>query len=46
MAVLNTANEPVQVEVSGDLLIGTAEGAEVEDGLLTVPAASTAWLRD
>jgi alpha-glucosidase len=46
VAVLNTANEAVQVEVRGELLVATADGAEVDDALLTVPAASTVWLRD
>ena len=45
VAVLNTANEPVQVEVTGELLLSTADGAEAADGLVTVPAAATAWLR-
>jgi alpha-glucosidase len=45
VVVLNAANEPVQVQAQGTLLEATAEGAEAVDGLLTVPAASTVWLR-
>ena len=46
VAVLNTAAEPVQVELPGaELLEATAEGAAVEAGLVTVPAAATVWLR-
>ncbi len=45
MAVLNTAAEPVEVELSGTLLEATADGATVGDGVLTVPAATTVWLR-
>ncbi len=47
LAALNTAGEPVQVEVpAGAVLIeATAAGAEVADGRVTVPAASTVWLR-
>ena len=45
LAVLNTAGEPVQVELDGTVVEATAHGAEVEAGVLTVPAASTVWLR-
>jgi alpha-glucosidase len=46
-AVLNTASEPVEVEVPGavELLECTAHGAEVRPGVVTVPAAATAWVR-
>ena len=46
-AVLSTAAEPVEVRVEGavELLETTAAGAELADGLVTVPAASTVWLR-
>ena len=46
VAVLNTAAEPVQVELPGAVLLETtAEGAAVEAGVVTVPAACTVWLR-
>jgi alpha-glucosidase len=47
VAVLNTAPEPVEVPVEGcaELLESTAEGAAVRDGVVTVPAAATAWVR-
>ena len=47
VVVLNTAAEPVQVPVSSvdQLLEATAEGAVLEDGVVTVPAAATVWLR-
>jgi alpha-glucosidase len=46
VAVLNTAGEPVQVEVAGarTLLAATAEDAEVGGEVVTVPASSTVWL--
>jgi hypothetical protein len=46
VAVLNTAAEAVEVEVGdGELLESTAPGAAVTAGVLTVPAAATAWVR-
>jgi alpha-glucosidase len=47
VAVLNTAAEPVEVEVDGaaELLESTAEGASLDDGVVTVPAAATVWVR-
>ncbi|MEX2291968.1 MAG: alpha-amylase family glycosyl hydrolase [Mycobacteriales bacterium] len=45
LAVLNTAGEPVQVELEGKLLEATAEGAETDGRVLVLPAASTVWLR-
>jgi alpha-glucosidase len=47
LAVLNTAAEPVQVPVDGatEVLEATADGVLLEDGVVTVPAAATAWLR-
>ena len=45
VAVLNTAGEAVEVPLDGRLVEATAPGAELEDGVLTVPAASTVWLR-
>jgi alpha-glucosidase len=46
VCVLNTAAEAVEVPVTGELLLATAEGARVGDDSLTVPAASTVWLRE
>ncbi len=43
LCVLNTAGEPVEVPVDGVLLEATEPGAAIEDGVLTVPAASTVW---
>ena len=45
IAVLNTRAEAVQVQVDGELVEATAEGAVVEPGVVTVPAAATVWLR-
>jgi hypothetical protein len=47
VAVLNTAAEPVEVEVDGavELLESTAGGASLDDGVVTVPAAATVWVR-
>ena len=47
VAVLNTADEPVEVEVAGvtGVLEATATGASLADGVVTVPAAATVWLR-
>lgn len=45
VTVLNTADVPVDLELSGELIAATADGAKVSDGRLTVPAASTVWLR-
>ena len=44
-AVLSTADEPVEVPVTGELVAATAEGAVARDGVVEVPAASTVWLR-
>jgi hypothetical protein len=46
VAVLNTAAEPVEVELAGELLEATADGAGATGAVVTVPAASTVWLRD
>jgi alpha-glucosidase len=45
ICVLNGASEPVEVQVSGDLLLSTSEGASASAGAITVPPASTVWLR-
>ena len=46
VAVLNTAGEDVEVPVdAAELLEATADGAELADGVLVLPAASAAWLR-
>jgi alpha-glucosidase len=47
VALLNTAAEPVEVAVDGavELLESTARGARLDDGVATVPAAATVWLR-
>lgn len=45
VAVLSTADEPVQVALEGALVDATAAGAEASDGVVTIPAASTVWLR-
>ncbi|HVM26070.1 MAG TPA: alpha-amylase family glycosyl hydrolase [Mycobacteriales bacterium] len=47
VAVLSTAGEPVEVPVDGavELLEATAAGAALDDGLVTVPAAATVWVR-
>ena len=46
LCVLNTLGEDVEVPVpSGELLVATAPGAELGDGVLTVPAAASAWVR-
>ena len=46
-AVLNTSVESVQVSVDGltEVLESTAGGADLTDGIVTVPAAATVWLR-
>jgi alpha-glucosidase len=46
VCVLNTASEPVELAVAGQLLLATADGAVVTNGTVTVPAASTVWLRE
>jgi alpha-glucosidase len=46
VCVLNSAGEAVEVALSGELVLATADGAEVADGSVTVPAASTVWLRE
>ena len=45
VAVLNTAGEAVELELRGNLLESSAAGASVEGDLLTVPPATTVWLR-
>ena len=45
VCVLNTASEPVEVPVAGELLLATADGAAVAAGAVTVPPAATVWLR-
>ena len=45
VAMLNTANEPVQVQLDGTVVEATADGVEVADAVVTVPAAATVWLR-
>ena len=44
--VLSTAGEPVEVEVRGatQVLEATADGVVLAGGVLTLPAATTAWL--
>jgi alpha-glucosidase len=46
VAVLNTADEPVELVLRGVslLLEATAEGCEVGQDVVTVPAAATVWL--
>jgi len=44
VAVLNTAPEDVEVPLDGVLLECTAPGASLRRGVLTVPAAATAWV--
>jgi alpha-glucosidase len=46
VAVLNTAAEPVQVALAGvrEVLESTADGVALSPGVVTVPAAATAWL--
>jgi alpha-glucosidase len=46
VALLNTAAEAVQVELAGELIEASAAGAEAADGVVTVPAAASVWLRD
>ncbi|MCU1590523.1 MAG: malL [Frankiales bacterium] len=46
VCVLNTAAEAVDVPLTGELLLATATGAAVSTSAVTVPAASTVWLRD
>ncbi|MCA1656916.1 MAG: hypothetical protein LC713_04280 [Actinobacteria bacterium] len=43
--MLNTTSEPVEVPVEGELLLTTVDGATVADGTVTLPPASTVWLR-
>jgi hypothetical protein len=47
VAAMNTAAEPVEVAVHDavELLERTAAGALLTDGIATVPAAATVWLR-
>jgi alpha-glucosidase len=45
VCVLNTADEDVEVPVTGELVLATADGARVTAGTVTVPSASTVWLR-
>ena len=47
VAVLNTATEPVEVEVDGaaQVLEATAAGAALDGQVVTVPAAATVWVR-
>jgi alpha-glucosidase len=46
VCVLNTADEDVELPVTGEILLATADGASAADGTVTVPSASTIWLRD
>jgi alpha-glucosidase len=46
VCVLNSAAEAVEVPVSGELLLATADGATATATGVTVPAASTVWLRE
>jgi alpha-glucosidase len=46
VCVMNTADEDVEVAVTGELLLATAAGASVSGAAVTVPSASTVWLRD
>jgi alpha-glucosidase len=45
VCVLNTATEAVEVPYGGELLLATADGALAADDAVTVPPASTVWLR-
>ncbi|MBK5307845.1 MAG: alpha-glucosidase [Frankiaceae bacterium] len=45
VCVLNTAAEDVDVMAAGDILLATAQGASASGGVVTVPSASTVWLR-
>jgi alpha-glucosidase len=45
LCILNSASEPVELPVTGELLLSTAEGAAVSAAAVTVPPASTVWLR-
>jgi alpha-glucosidase len=46
LCVLNTATEPVELPAGGSIVLATADGASLADGVLTVPAAATVWVRD
>ena len=46
LCVLNTAAEAVELPVSGSVILATADGAAMDDGVLTVPAAATVWVRE
>jgi alpha-glucosidase len=48
VAVLNTASEPVELDVpgAGVLLEATADGAQLAGSVVTVPAAATVWVGD
>jgi alpha-glucosidase len=46
VCVLNSAAEPVEVPVAGELLLSTSEGASVNGSVVTVPPASTVWLSE
>ena len=47
VAVLNTATEPVEVELPAvaELLVATADGAGLDRAVVTVPAAATVWVQ-
>ena len=46
VVVLNTLGEDVEVPVAATaLLLGTADGASYDDGVVVVPAASAVWLQ-
>ncbi len=46
VVVLNSSGEDVEVKVDAtELLAATADGAALDAGVVTVPAASTVWLR-
>ncbi|TAL17567.1 MAG: alpha-amylase [Frankiales bacterium] len=45
VAVLNTADAAVELALAGELIAATADGAGVSGGVVTVPEASTVWLR-
>ncbi len=44
-AVLNAGEQPVGLALPGELLVSSAPGAASVDGVVTVPAEATVWLR-
>ena len=41
---MNLANTPIEVEITGKLLIVSAGVVDARDGMITIPAISTIWL--